>query len=1008
MNNIDTLKFLLDGKDKIFNVNLRGNRKILPEDDVISTINANDVYENEKSKSNIFRLVISINPFCSNILFNPFTEVIYKEGSTSAYCLNFVDKKTSDLESKNEIIGKRLDFKWTEYEAVRDTQLSNVDHGFDYNCGLDIFNNHLLRSRTFKSVNYSKSYSMQKINRLSPFYGDAYSGVTAIDNIHDNDETMHVYTDNNFNTIDDYLRDKFGIIVSEEVFIPTYYVHDLNQWKIMPMHLYQKYDAYTFDECIENKKLNDNGWYGFSNSSTFSYLNFNVFDKNGNITTRAVGDVDDNNNINVKSNEIFINKTINSKKYCEFIDLYPGRNLYSFTPNYNKYRRRLEYNWNYCLTYPSKSVIRVADYKEFPFLKVINENNTALKALMIDELTENDSGVSVLTVYSVSQHGLQNGDLVNIYKQYEEDDATKNDLVYVNSEVTVIDKYTFQVAKTERNISNEWIELEKAPNNYVTTYKGKNYKVCASKRCNVDDKAQDIYFKRVVNGVECKYYVRKFSRLPNFKFAEEEINDYYLYDEEFNKKRAKEGKETLLYKYSTPTNKKSEFESHIADLGFSKNAYGDNNAEIVFTDDINVSFIKDNLGRPLSEIYLTIIKNNKGYKKWYGFNEYEIETNSEDIEYSHCFGKNNCGFLLSDYYRIMFEKDDVRSINSSNEIGLLKNKETDEIDFYTDNEFYGDLCCYSPIDCEEEVIQKVMNRFNTVQREINIPGNANRFKASKYFKDLVVDEIQDSETNLEYIPSKTRGYFGDYDDGYKLFNGGYAIHSKKVKYGNMSQQTEGYYYLPHYKIQIKNVSGALSTSDGIKYEIYSASKAESSDENVGVFEIKTLENNGFEKNEKLILYKKSTNEYFYITIIKLLTDKKFDCNINNEDGTYISSSYDLINSNNIGDFILLKKHEDTPDYAKLIKDGSCRFGWREVLPNGSENDDVIYPFTNGAFYILKQINFFLRRQDPTEEFLYGLLKNKRYKNLIPKDGEFISHKVEDFDNYFSENEFKRC
>ena len=51
----------------------------------------------------------------------------------------------------------------------------------------------------------------------------------------------------------------------------------------------------------------------------------------------------------------------------------------------------------------------------------------------------------------------------------------------------------------------------------------------------------------------------------------------------------------------------------------------------------------------------------------------------------------------------------------------------------------------------------------------------------------------------------------------------------------------------------------------------------------------------------------------------------------------------------------------------MLKDGTCRVIWRNVLNNGFNlSDDTIeeYPFTNGAFYINKSINLYVRRQDP--------------------------------------------
>ena len=465
MNNVDTYSLFYNEKDETIDINLSGNKRILPVEYMTSIIDANNVYESERSKSNIFRLIVSINPFCSNILFNPFTEIVYKEGSNESFCLNFENLTTENLPNSGEVIGKSSMFVWNEFDAVRDTQLSSSIHNMDYNCGIDIFNNHLLRSKTFKSVNYS-TLSLSGVCSLTQFYGYGYRDTTAIEVCGD----KHVYFGDDFNTIDDYLRDKFGVIVSEEVPIGnTSNIIFRNNYRVMPLHLYQEDDIYSFNDCLKDRKLNNNGWYGFKNRSSFSYTVFN----SGNTISSTTSD---------------INKVINYRGNCEFIDLYPGRDLYSFKPKYNSYRKRLEKNWNYCLTYPSENVLKQNEYTDFPFFEII-DGKAALKALMYDELTINDSGQKVLTIYSVSQHGLINGDRVNIYLCHKTENGKSGELVYKSSEVTVIDKYTFHVMKTERNMSSEWIEVDKIPYNFIKTYNRIDYKVCASKRCNVDNNA---------------------------------------------------------------------------------------------------------------------------------------------------------------------------------------------------------------------------------------------------------------------------------------------------------------------------------------------------------------------------------------------------------------------------------------------------------------------------------------------------------------------------------------
>ena len=80
-----------------------------------------------------------------------------------------------------------------------------------------------------------------------------------------------------------------------------------------------------------------------------------------------------------------------------------------------------------------------------------------------------------------------------------------------------------------------------------------------------------------------------------------------------------------------------------------------------------------------------------------------------------------------------------------------------------------------------------------------------------------------------------------------------------------------------------------------------------------------------------------------------------------------------------------------------------------------EGGEKVYPFTNDAFYVQRQINFFLRRQDPKKENLgykggYSSGYNDGYFDFVP-DGEDI-HNYPNFDpvnetNYES-NEIEEC
>ena len=137
----------------------------------------------------------------------------------------------------------------------------------------DIFNNHILRSSGFVAVSKMGS-----------------SG----------DKTI-------FNTIKDFQRDKDGNTVVIN-----------NGSQNVNLHLYNADNLLTFKEAFRERLIEDDGWFGFTNTSLIDIPNVNV---------SSVG-------------MVTVNKVMNNNKACEFIDMFPDRSLYSFIPKINKYRNR--------------------------------------------------------------------------------------------------------------------------------------------------------------------------------------------------------------------------------------------------------------------------------------------------------------------------------------------------------------------------------------------------------------------------------------------------------------------------------------------------------------------------------------------------------------------------------------------------------------------------------------------------------------------------------------------
>jgi hypothetical protein len=880
-------------------VELKGSKRLLPIGALDTTVNEIELYNNERKTSTTIRLTCSINPICSNVLFNNITEVVINEGSDKCKCLNYGGLESSYFNSVEGKSNKTI-FNGNVYEAIRDTQLSNEALGFDYHCGIDIFNNHILRSNTFKTVCYPTSKT------------------------------------DKFNTIEDWMRNEDGTIISG--FTDAYSGTSKGD---IPLHVYLADEVSTYKDCVSDKLLDENGWLGFTNVGKFP-----TYDKKG--------------------AQYDFYKVINNRKPCDFVDMAPERDLFYFTPKFNPSRKRVEKNWNYCITYPSSSTT-----EGFSFIR---KNTNSLKVCVFDDNSRNMNGTSGLKLYSVSMHGLSVGDYVNVYRG--------DNVMLRNAEVyDVEDEFSFSVYNNGVKVSDNWTEITTSELQAKSfTRNGTIYTVSqdglyafandvkypivpSGNTVCLDDTSSsenEISYKRVVEGGEVEYYVRIFSRLPNWKFADEKPSEYNMYKDE----------QALIKKYNVID---YEFENHINKLAFSKNIYNDDVAEIVFTDDIDVADLKDNLGRPITDIYLTIVKNNSGFKEWYNSGN----TSSDTVEYSHCFGKNSCGFRLSRYS--LYNNDYINIIALSNNldgskyrghnIDILNGDRSDngvddseiqygKIGTYEgDRNFYGDLCCYSDILLDEYSIQTMEFRFNTAQRELN-ESSPNYSKFSSIYYDEITSD--------------------DYDSGFK-----FSVEKKEIT--DACRRNEGYCYIPHYKIPFRTFSNTISTEKPTYYTI--------KEFNQSTKELYTMEKTYFEIGDIFLLKYDNNITVRYlkceVTSVEDLRRFKFKMLDSTEDLSKLTD----------GSFKIVKATEDTPDYAEMSTEGSCYYMWREIIENGyDKNTDVeSYPFVNGSFYVNKSINFFLKRQDPNG---YGGLWSKTY----PYDMDSNLLTFEEEDNYIEEED----
>jgi len=171
--------------------------------------------------------------------------------------------------------------------------------------------------------------------------------------------------------------------------------------------------------------------------------------------------------------------------------------------------------------------------------------------------------------------------------------------------------------------------------------------------------------KKLVGTEESVYYLRKFKKIIT-------DNDYEIYP-----------------------------------LGFSKTIFNDTNYQFLINEDIDIDGLRDNLGRPLSELYATFIKADSGVfgKVKSGLDLELIPGNRGDINLSNV--------------RQMHTAASTASV--PNHIPL-----PGEGDIYTNfankSWFYGDVVEYNRFTLKETVLSKVLHTFNTTIRE---NGNSN-------------------------------------------------------------------------------------------------------------------------------------------------------------------------------------------------------------------------------------------------------------------------------------------
>ena len=360
---------------------------------------------------------------------------------------------------------------------------------------------------------------------------------------------------------------------------------DLYTWKgfnyLDPETLSYRFDSSIFPNVINTSLKEQNGWFGY-------------FDPD-----------------------------ITSRGFCNFFDMEPKRQRFSFLPDINPFHNLNNdpvNNWELTITYPAS----------------IDSGHTMVNGglLIVDAISVTFSNREMTAIAVPCLHNLTIGDSVVIT-------GTNG---YDGEHVVV------RTGNQDGDMKPYYFVIDVPPTGTVS----------ANSR-----------MKKLFGGVESVYYFRKFRKVTTSSGMMINQNDYNIYK-----------------------------------LGFSQNYFYEDLTQFIFNADIDVKDLKDNLGRPISELYLTVLKTNSN--NLFGLVSSGIET--------PFIPKLN----TSEFNTYLLDIPVINKIhNSTTNTPFISHVplESDVTFINNNNDFYGDLVEYNVNQLKETVLAEVHYRFNTLNRE---------------------------------------------------------------------------------------------------------------------------------------------------------------------------------------------------------------------------------------------------------------------------------------------------
>lgn len=606
--------------------------------------------------------------------------------------------------------------------------------------------------------------------------------------------------------------------------------------------------------------------------------------------------------------DVQLNRVINNRGVGEFIDMYPDRTLYSVIPTYNSETNKIENNWEYCLTYPAE-IIKNHDLISNGLECVYNSNDLIR--------IYNDPDYTILKFRTYLRHNLKVNDKINIKIVYSgiTYNLPNNVRVVETGDGVYESEHFFGVRKGD--IATLLLKIdEKVGNNngFVN--------VSEINSCK-------IYITKVNNNRKVKYFLRKFKRLKKADGTD----------------------------YSITVNK----------AAFSKSIYNDRIGEAIVDDIIDTTGIVDYLGRELSEIYITVFKTNYGHAEWYSNYGSSVIT-GETIEKSHCFGPLTAGFDLPNDQR-NYNVHCIHNIPSDNTNNIVPSLSAlhslnesstgttndDKGIRISDDSFYGDIIEFDDVTLRETVLEEVYFRFNTYQREDT---------KYEYCKDLMYNDILSDDYDANGFNIEERSIKTIEVDPEDIESG----HNRYKDY-RVNLNPEGYYYKAHYKIILKEYNDTVEWGSDEKIDIkYFTAKTIGSEEVDGetIYEHEytvSCDAKGYYLSIIDTLYLLDKNGGMLYIKPSSVSSTSFTFTIKDNSNSFI----------NLTEYILFKQNPLKPKNSYSYNDGSGKYNWRTFKGvDEYSNEDILKnrPFANKTHYLHRNINLYVRRQDP--HGLYGL------------------------------------